>query len=191
MVDLTEHAEGKLDGVITSIVATPDMRGLCGFFLNILHEDDNPDEIDDFGNPTLGECQAIHDHTYAVYLAVSMILSLDRSIYGDLIKDLSKSYSMGTDQYPQTCDKKVIYAALKKALYGTLIANLLFWWDLSGVLVSWGFKTNPYDSCVMNKKVDGKQCTICWHVYYINILHVIPKVVYVVLSQLTNKYGKV
>ena len=32
--------------------------------------------------------------------------------------------------------QKVIYAALKKSLYGALIENLLLWRDLSGVMVS-------------------------------------------------------
>ena len=71
----------------------------------------------------------------------------------------------------------MIYAVLKKSLYGVLIASLLFCWDLPGLLGSWGFDTNPYDSCVMNKTVYGKQCTICWHMDDIKILYVIPKVV--------------
>ena len=36
---------------------------------------------------------------------MSMILSLDRSIYGKPIKDLSKYYSMGTNQYSWTRTK--------------------------------------------------------------------------------------
>ena len=63
MVDMTEHSEGKLDGVPVSIVATPGMRSLCGFFLQSSHEDDKPADIVDYGNSTLAECQAIHNHT--------------------------------------------------------------------------------------------------------------------------------
>jgi hypothetical protein len=40
--------------------------------------------------------------------------------------------------------KPVMYVQLKKALYGTLQASLLFWKDLSGKLRKWGFKVNPY-----------------------------------------------
>ena len=43
----------------------------------------------------------------------------------------------------------------------------------------------------MNKTVGGKQCTIFWYVDNINILHMIPKVLDEVISQLTTKYGKV
>jgi hypothetical protein len=41
--------------------------------------------------------------------------------------------------------KPVIYVQLKKALYGTLQAALLFWEGLSENLNEWGFKLNPYD----------------------------------------------
>lgn len=47
--------------------------------------------------------------------------------------------------------KPVLYVVLKKALYGTLRAALLFWRRLSSQLTKWGFKANPYDSCVAKK----------------------------------------
>ena len=80
--------------------------------------------------------------------------------------------------------------ALKKSLYGALIAGLLFWWDMSDALVSWGFNPNPHDICVMNKTVDSKQRTIFWPLDDFNIFHVIPNLVGAGLSQLTTKYGK-
>jgi hypothetical protein len=43
-----------------------------------------------------------------------------------------------------------MYVKLKKALYGTLQASLLFWKNLSKSLHEWGFETNPYDVCVVN-----------------------------------------
>ena len=68
--------------------------------------------------------------------------------------------------------KPVLYVQLLKALYGTLRAALLFWKLLSSKLVSWGFIINPYDWCVANKMIDGKQCTILWHVDDMKISHV-------------------
>jgi hypothetical protein len=56
--------------------------------------------------------------------------------------------------------KDVIYVILTKALYGTLQAALLFWQNLSGELTKWGFEINPYDFCVANKTINGKQCTV-------------------------------
>ena len=63
------------------------------------------------------------------------------------------------------CGKLVIYTELNKALYGTLQAALLFWCNLSGFLIQkLGFEANPYDFCVVNKIINGSQCTISWHV---------------------------
>ena len=56
--------------------------------------------------------------------------------------------------------KKVLYIELKKALYGTLRAALLFWQRLTEQLKEWGFKISPYDWCVTNKTINDKQCTI-------------------------------
>ena len=67
--------------------------------------------------------------------------------------------------------EKVMYMELLKALYGTLHAARLFWEKLSGKLLEWGFEANPYDSCVMNKIIDGKQLTVTWHVDDLKVSH--------------------
>jgi hypothetical protein len=51
--------------------------------------------------------------------------------------------------------RNVLYMQLKKALYGTLRAALLFWKRLTEVLKGWGFEINPYDCCVANKIIEG------------------------------------
>ena len=87
--------------------------------------------------------------------------------------------------------KPMLYVRLKKALYGTLQAALLFWRLLSDTLQEWGFKLNPYDKCVANKKIHGKQCTIIWHVYDLKISHVEKKVVDDIIKWLmTNSVKK-
>jgi hypothetical protein len=86
--------------------------------------------------------------------------------------------------------KRVIYVQLVKALYGTLKAAMLFWKKLTGVLESWGFVVNPYDRCVANKMVNGKQCTIVWHVDDLKISHEDPAVVSGVIDQLSGEFGK-
>ena len=43
---------------------------------------------------------------------------------------------------------------LKKALYGTLQAALLFWQLLSTTLIGWGFTINSYDQGVPNKTIN-------------------------------------
>ena len=79
---------------------------------------------------------------------------------------------------------------LKKALYGTLKAALLFWKTLTAKLVSMGLVVNPYDECVANKVIGGKQCTILWHVDDIKVSHVDSQVVSEVLGELEKEYGK-
>ena len=54
----------------------------------------------------------------------------------------------------------MLYVQLKKALQVTL----LFWKLLSETLQEWGFTLNPYDKCIANKNIPGKQCAIIWHV---------------------------
>ncbi len=72
--------------------------------------------------------------------------------------------------------RPVIYVELLKALYGTMTAALLFWKKLSKQLVEWGYEINPYDWCVANKMINGKQSTILWHVDDIKLSHVDDKV---------------
>ena len=87
--------------------------------------------------------------------------------------------------------KPVIFVQLKNALYGTLKAALLFWQHLSNNLVQkWGFKLNPYDRCVANKLINGKQCTILWHVDDLKISHVDPNVIEDIISKLDKAYGQ-
>jgi hypothetical protein len=82
--------------------------------------------------------------------------------------------------------KQVLYVELKKALYGTLKAALLFWRRLSSQLMEWGFTPNPYDPCVMNKDINGLQCTILWHVDNLKISHVVTEVI----DLLDQEFGK-
>ena len=90
------------------------------------------------------------------------------------------------------CDKgtPVLCARLKKALYGTLQAALLFWKDLTGVLQEWGFTLNKYDSCVANATIEGSQCTILWHVDDLKISHINPDVVSDIIKRLNGRHGK-
>ena len=79
---------------------------------------------------------------------------------------------------------------LLKALYGTLRAALLFWKKLSAKLIEWGFEINPYDWCVANKMVNGKQLTVLWHVDDLKISHVDSTVVDHILDELDLEFGK-
>jgi hypothetical protein len=89
--------------------------------------------------------------------------------------------------------KEVIYVELTKALYGTMQAALLFWENLSLFLVNeLGFELNKYDQCVANKMqmINGKQCTIIWHVDDLKMSHVSSAVLDHIIDKLNQKYGK-
>jgi hypothetical protein len=90
----------------------------------------------------------------------------------------------------QVGKKKVMYVELNKALYGTLDASLLFWKKLSKTLEDWGYERNPYDWCVMNKMINGKQCTVLWHVDDLKMSHVDSKVIDRLLEDIDEEYGK-
>jgi hypothetical protein len=69
----------------------------------------------------------------------------------------------------------ILYLKMQKALYRLLRSD--------------GFVLNPYDSCVANKVVDGKQMTVCWHVDDLNVSHCDPAQVTIFGEWLSKKYG--
>jgi Reverse transcriptase (RNA-dependent DNA polymerase) len=111
---------------------------------------------------------------------------------GELAELLSKIDPGRYEKYMvREGNKRAIYLRLTKALYGTLQAALLFWKDLSGALLEWGFELNPYDRCVANKMIKGKQCTILWHVDDLKISHEDETVVSKIIEILDERYGKI
>ena len=51
-----------------------------------------------------------------------------------------------------------------------------------------GFIINPYDPCVANKTINGKQLTVTWHVDDLKVSHVEEQVVEEFLKWVQNKY---
>jgi hypothetical protein len=49
-------------------------------------------------------------------------------------------------------------------IYGTMVVGLLYYRKFSSSLKNRGFTVNPYDPCVWNRDIKGKQMTICFHV---------------------------
>ena len=85
--------------------------------------------------------------------------------------------------------EKVLYVEVLKALYGMLEAALLFYKKLKKDLESIGFKTNPYDPCVANQVINGKEHTVTWHVDDLKSSHVDAKVNDHFLKWLEKMYG--
>ena len=78
---------------------------------------------------------------------VEMMVMADTALYQPFV-----SYETG---------KPVLYVRPQKAIYGCLKSALLFYENLVGDLEAYGFKVNPYNPCVSNKMIGGKQLTVC------------------------------
>jgi Reverse transcriptase (RNA-dependent DNA polymerase) len=86
--------------------------------------------------------------------------------------------------------RPVLYLQLKKALYGC-VKSALLWYDLfANTLKDMGFELNPYDACVANKLINGKQYTVVWYVDDNKISHVDPNVVSEVIQKIEEQFGK-
>ena len=58
----------------------------------------------------------------------------------------------------------MLYVRALHGIYGIMKAALLFYQNFVGDLMMIGFELNPYDPCVTNKTINGKQLTLVWHV---------------------------
>jgi hypothetical protein len=87
-----------------------------------------------------------------------------------------------------TKGKAVLYVQLEKAVYGMMKSALLFYRKLVADLTSLGYTINPYNPCVANELINGKQMTICWHVDDLLIGHVDSSVVTTFLAWLASRY---
>ena len=83
----------------------------------------------------------------------------------------------------------MLYMQLLKALYGCIKLALLWYNLFTDTLKEMGFELNPYDNCVANKMIDGKQCTIIWWVDDNYISHVSDGVLDMVISKIKERFG--
>ena len=85
---------------------------------------------------------------------------------------------------------KTLYLQVLKGLYGMLIAALLWYKRFRKELEEeQGFVFNPYDPCVANREVNGKQHTVAFHVDDLKSSHEDPQVNDKFLEWLNFKYG--
>ena len=82
----------------------------------------------------------------------------------------------------------VLYVHLLNALYGIMKVALLYYEHFVRDIMAIGFKLNPYDPCVANKIVRGKQLTIAWHVDDLKVSHKKYQVVSRMVKWLKAKY---
>jgi hypothetical protein len=86
--------------------------------------------------------------------------------------------------------QEVLYVRLLKALYGCVKSAILWYKLFTGHLKHMNFELNPYDPCVANAMIDGKQCTIVWFVDDNKISHLDHNVVTRIIESIEGKFGK-
>lgn len=114
-------------------------------------------------------------------------------IRGMLVDMLTKIAPEVYEPYVTT-DKRGIKQLLVEclnALYGTMVASLLYYQKFTNSLKENGYKMNPYDPCVWNKTIDGSQCTICFHVDDCKISHKMSKVIESTIEWLRRDYENI
>ena len=79
---------------------------------------------------------------------------------------------------------------MQKALYGILKSILLFYKQLVDDLKRVEFTINPYDPCMANKEIKGKQMMIAWHVDDLKIFHVDASEAEKMVKHLKSVYGQ-
>ena len=85
---------------------------------------------------------------------------------------------------------KCLYVKVLRALYGCLESAFL-WYELySNTLKELGFVINPYDRCVANKMINGRQCTIVFYVDNNKVSHVDKEVVTDVINEISKHFGE-
>jgi hypothetical protein len=125
----------------------------------------------------------VEDEKDMAYIKIKGVL-VDMLV--EIAPDVYKSYV--------TKDKKGVKQLLvqcQNALYGTMVASLLYYRKFVKSLTDIDFVINPYDPCVANKTIEGTQMTICFHVDDCKLSHRKPKVMDGMIKYLRQEYESI
>ena len=106
----------------------------------------------------------------------------------DILCEIDPSYR---DYVVEERGHRVLYMHVTKAIYGMLVSSMLFYKKLAEDLQGFGFVINPYDPCVANMQVNGKQMTVSWHVDDLKASHLDPKQMDGFVQWVKDTYGKI
>ena len=82
---------------------------------------------------------------------VDLLIEIAPYVYGPYVKLENKG-------------NKVLILQCLNAIYGTMVASLLYYNKFCRTLKRNNFVINPYNCCTANQMIDGKKQTILWHV---------------------------
>ncbi len=89
---------------------------------------------------------------------VDILVSIATEVYGSCVST------------NKSCQKVLLVQCLN-TVYGTIVAALLYYKKFVKSHTKQGYMINPYDGCMANKVIKGKQITICCHIDDCNISH--------------------
>ena len=113
-----------------------------------------------------------------------------RGILVDMLTDIAPDVYEPYVTTDKKGAKQVIVQCLN-AIYGTMIAGLLYYKKFCKSLLSVGFIFNPYDPCVANKQIGGQQQTICFHVDDCKLSHASSKINNKTVKWLRQEYESI
>ena len=96
-----------------------------------------------------------------------------RGVHGDILCEIDPIHQ---DYMVTEGNQKVLHVHITQAIYLMLVSAMLFCHKLTKPLLSYSFKLNLYNLCVVSKMVNGEQLTICWHVDDLKSSHINPNV---------------
>jgi hypothetical protein len=113
-----------------------------------------------------------------------------RGILVDILVEIS------SDVYKSYVSKdkkgsKQLMVQCQNALYGTMVASLLYYSKFVKSLTDIDFVMSPYDPCVANKMIEGDQMTICFHVDDCKLSHRKTKVMDSMIEYLRQEYESI
>jgi hypothetical protein len=111
-----------------------------------------------------------------------IIVDILVEIAPDVYKSCVSKDKKGSKQFLVQC---------QNALYGTMVASMLYYRKLVKSLTDIDFVINPYDPCVANKMIEGDQMNICFHVDDCELSHRKTKVMDSMIEYLRQEYESI
>ncbi len=87
--------------------------------------------------------------------------------------------------------RKQLLVECLNAIYGRMVASLLYYRKFTRSLKNQGYVMNPYDPCVWNKMIKKKQITICFDVNDCKVLHKWARVIDKAIKWLRQDYESI
>ena len=113
-----------------------------------------------------------------------------RGILVDMLLDIAPNIYSPYVTMDKKGVKQLIVQCLN-AIYGTMMASLLYYNKFRKSLTKIGFLFNPYDPCVANKQISCNQFTICFHVDDCKLSHKSPKAIDGIIKWLRKEYESI